>query len=338
MGRRQMLVDTHIHYLPDTLRAVYRGREEPPMLTGRAGAEALVYGSGHVEPTGPAEGQRERLFGAFEEAGIDLALVSVNQPGVLGLPLEDAPGVARDVNDELLELVAGSGGRVVGLATLAWQVPDAAVEELARATALGMRGAMICSNICGEPIDSPRFRPILDAASSLRAPLLLHPTLPLSAPHLADHKGLLAAAGYLFDTTTAATRLLLSGIPQELPELGVILAHSASLLPALASRLDEEWQRGGLALPDGVDGPPSELLRWLYSDTVGGSAAAVHACISLLGLERVMFGSDYPFWPAARASEVFAALSLSGAERDEVASETAIALFGLERERSEPGS
>lgn len=324
-----MLVDTHIHYLPDALRAAYRRRDEPPMVTGRPGSDILVYGAGHIEPIGPAEGQRERLFHAFDEAGIDLALVSVNQPGVLGLPLEEAPAVARDANDELLEIAAGSNGRVVGLGALPWQLPDAAVEELERVIGLGMRGAMACSNVCGEAIDGARFRPILRAANDLGVPLLLHPTLPLSAPQLSDHKGLLTAVGYLFDTTTAATRLIASGVPQELPGLGVILAHSASLLPALAGRLDEEWRRGGLALPDGLEGPPSALLRWLYSDTAGGSAAAVHACISLIGVDRVMFGSDYPFWTAARAIDVFAGLSLSKVEREKVAGETALALFGL---------
>jgi aminocarboxymuconate-semialdehyde decarboxylase len=333
-----MLVDTHIHYLPDVLRAAYRCRSEPPMVVEGVGGDSLVYGGGHVEPIGPAAGQRDRLFAAFGEAGTDLALVSGNQPGVLGLPAEDAPAVAREANDELLELAACSRGRVVGLATLPWQDPAAAVEELERVTGLGMRGAMVCSNICGEPIDGPRFRPVLEAASRLGAPLLLHPTLPLSAPHLHEYKGLLAAVGYMFDTTTAATRLLVSGVPQELPDLGIVLAHSASLLPALAGRLDEEWRRGGLALPDGADGPPSELLRWLYSDTAGGSVAAVHACISILGADRVMFGSDYPFWTAGHAAKVFTALSLSEADRALVAGDTALALFGLGRGEGGPGT
>ena len=156
------------------------------------------------------------------------------------------------------------------------------------------------SNVCGDPVDAPLFEPILDAASVLRAPLLLHPTLPLTAGHLNQYKGLLAAVGYLFDTTTAAARLLLSGVFDRLPDLAVVLGHSGSLLPALAGRMDEEWRRGGLELPPGADGPPSALLRRLYSDTAGGSAAAVEACIAVLGVDKVMFGSDYPFWSAGR--------------------------------------
>lgn len=330
-----MLVDVHIHYLPDSLRSAYRRRDDPPLVKTVGGGDALVYGGGHVEPIPPAGGQWERLYEALDEAHVDVALVSVNQPGVLGLAVEEASAVARDANDELAELASRSGGRVVGIATLPWQVPDAAVAELERVMAGGMRGAMICSNICGEPIDHPRFRPVLEAASTLRAPLLLHPTLPLSAPHVEDHRGLLAAVGYLFDTTTAATRLLVSGVPQDLPELAVVLAHSASLLPALAGRLDEEWRRGGLKLPDSVDSPPSELLRWLYSDTAGGSVSAVQACIALLGADRVMFGSDYPFWTAGHAARVFAELSVAERDREKMASETALALYGLTSQTSQ---
>jgi len=324
-----MLVDTHIHYLPETIRAVYRRRQEPPMIIPWEKGEALSYGGGHVEPIGPEEGQWERLFEALDTVGTDVALVSINQPGVLGLPVNDGDAVARDANDELLALAASSGGRVVGMATLPWLKPEAAAAELERTAGLGMRGAMVHSNLCGEAVDAPRFAPVLETAAAVHAPLLLHPTLPLSAPHLNDYKGLLAAVGYLFDTTTAATRLLLSGVPVRLPDLGVVLAHSASLLPALAGRLDEEWRRGGLALPAGVDGPPSELLRFLYSDTAGGSVTAVAACMALLGVDRVMFGSDYPFWTAEAAGAVFAGLPLSEEEREMVAGETAVALFGL---------
>ena len=299
------------------------------MVIARDEGEALVYGAGHVEPIGRADEQRDALFASLDEIGTSLALVSVNQPGVLGLPEGEGPAVARDANDELLALCASSGGRVVGLATLPWLSPSAAVEELERVVALGMRGAMVCSNICGQAVDRPLFEPILEAASRLSAPLLLHPTLPLSAGHLNDYKGLLAAAGYLFDTSTAAARLILSGVPERLPELAVVLSHSGSLLPALAGRLDEEWRRGGLELPAGAEGPPSELLKWLYSDTAGGSTRAVEACISLLGANRVMFGSDYPFWNAEHAWSVFSALSLSREDREMIASETAVQLFGV---------
>ena len=142
-GVRQqvMLVDTHIHYLPGVLRDVYRRRSEPPMIIDRDHRDAIVYGAGHVEPLRNADEQREALFAALDEIGTDVALVSINQPGVLGLPEEDGIAIARDANDELLALAGSSGGRITGLATLAWRRPGAAVEELERVVALGMRGA-----------------------------------------------------------------------------------------------------------------------------------------------------------------------------------------------------
>jgi predicted TIM-barrel fold metal-dependent hydrolase len=108
--------------------------------------------------------------------------------------------VACDANDELAELIGTSSGALDGLATLLRQDAKAAVDELTRAASLRLKGAMAYSSVAGRPLDSPEFDAIFEAAKSCPMPLLLHPTVPAQVDAVSD-RGLICAAGFLFDTT-----------------------------------------------------------------------------------------------------------------------------------------
>jgi aminocarboxymuconate-semialdehyde decarboxylase len=130
-------------------------------------------------------------------------------------------------------------------------------------------------------------------------PLLVHPTYPLSA-RLLDAYALIPTLGFLVDTTTAALRLVLDGLYGRHPELKLVVAHAGSLLPQLAGRIDYEAARD----PNGygaLSGPPGEHLRLLYTDCVCVWPPALRSAVELLGPDRVMFGSDYPFWEPERS-------------------------------------
>jgi predicted TIM-barrel fold metal-dependent hydrolase len=256
-------------------------------------------------------------------------VLSINQPGVIGLPPGQAGRVARAANDELAELAAGSGGRVRGLATLPWQCPVEAAAELRRAVGLGLRGAMACSNVAGRALDEPEFAPVFAAAEEQEVPLLLHPTLPLCVPTLGDY-GLACPVGFLVDTTTAVLRLILSGLFDRQPRLKLVICHAGGLLPQLAGRLDLEQRRGILSGGHDRRGRlSSDYLSLLYTDTAGGSPAAVESALQLFGPNHVMFGSDAPFWNHADGLQLLDQLAVAPAQLDDIRGRTAVELFGL---------
>jgi aminocarboxymuconate-semialdehyde decarboxylase len=262
----------------------------------------------------------------MDEQGIDVAVLSINIPGVDWFPDSDGPAVAREVNDELADLVARHPERFRALATLPMQSPEAAAAELERTTAAGFRGAMIYSNVAGQPLDRPELRIVFETAARLRTPLFIHPTFPLTAGTV-DAYALIPTLGFMFDTTTAAVRLVLDGLFERHPDFRLILAHAASLLPQLAGRIDYEAERhpgarGALT----VD--PSEHLRLIYTDSVCVWPSALRSTIELVSPERVMFGSDYPFWDPDRTLATIEAAGLDADVRAGILSENAVRLFG----------
>jgi aminocarboxymuconate-semialdehyde decarboxylase len=331
MGMRvHPIVDVHIHYLPRALLSTLLGRDRFPRAERRGGSLVLEFGNGYVEHVGEHLAEPEGLRESLRLAGVDIAVVSINQPGVLLLPPIEAAAVARDANDELLQLVRDSDGAIEGLATLPWQVTDAAVDELERAASMGLKGAMVCSNIAGAPLDAPAFDPTFEAAAARSMPLLLHPTLPADVSTLSEH-GLICAAGFLFDTTTAVLRMMFAGTMDRHPTLRILLAHAGSLLPLLAGRIEREHARGALPVALPAERRPADYLRRLYTDTIAGSPKALELAIDLVGADHVCFGSDFPFNNQAQALDL--ALSAAGGDdnlRTAVCGRNACALFDLE--------
>jgi aminocarboxymuconate-semialdehyde decarboxylase len=307
------VVDIHIHYLPPALLSTLLRRSEFPRAQRLGGSLVLEFGNGYVERIDARLAEPEGMKESLEQAGVDLAVVSINQPGVLLLGATEAAAVARDANDELVQLVRDSRGAIEGLATLPWQETDAAVAELERAASIGLKGAMVCSNIAGEYLDSPGFDPTFEAASARSFPLLLHPTMPVNVSNLSEH-GLICAAGFLFDTTTAVLRMLFAGTLDRHPSLKILLAHAGSLLPLLAGRIEREYARGALPVALPVGRRPGEYLRRLYTDTIAGSSKALELAIDLVGADHVCFGSDFPFNDQTQALD----LALSVTDDDEV--------------------
>ena len=70
---------------------------------------------------------------AMDAAGIDIQVLSHNQPGCQALDADAAAPVAREVNDLLSEAVKAHPDRFAGLAALPTADPAAAVKELDRA-------------------------------------------------------------------------------------------------------------------------------------------------------------------------------------------------------------
>ena len=312
-GRR--VVDVHTHYLPAALVSALEARRDLPMITREGDRRLIHYGAGNIHPMLPAMSDIERRLADMDEQGIDLAVLSVNVPGADWFPAADGPVVARDINDELADLVARHPGRLAAMACMPMQAPEAAAAELERTHALGFHGGMVFSNAAGEPLDTPIY---------------VHPTYPLTAATV-DAYALIPTVGFLFDTTTAALRLVLGGLYERHPHFKLVLSHVASLVPFIVGRIDYEAERhrdvGGWGA---LSAPPSEHLRLLYTDVVSVWPPAVRITVEFLGAERVMYGSDYPFWDPVRSTEALAACEFDDVAMRAIEHETANAVFGLD--------
>jgi aminocarboxymuconate-semialdehyde decarboxylase len=182
--------------------------------------------------------------------------------------------------------------------------------------------------VAGRSLDEPEFDQVFGASEELGAPFLLHPSLPLAVRTLGPY-GLTCAAGFLMDTTTAILRLIFCGTFDRHPELRLILGHAGSLLPQLAGRIDLEYERGTISRTLAEGRYPTDYMKLLYTDTVAGSATALRAGVELLGPDRVMLGSDYPFWSHDLALGIVRDAAFDAETIARITGRNAVGLFGL---------
>ena len=97
-------------------------------------------------------------IGQMDEAGIDLAVLSITAPGVQVFDAMTANSLAIQANDELAIAVGKHPTRFAGLATVAPQHPRSAAQELERAAKkLGMKGFLINSHTLNEYLDDAKY-------------------------------------------------------------------------------------------------------------------------------------------------------------------------------------
>lgn len=225
--------------------------------------------------------------------GVDTQVLTLTTPGTHVEEPKEAVRLAALVNDEFREGVEQYGKRFVALATLPLNDPAASVRELQRACRdLGMRGAMLFSNINGVALSDARFWPLYEAANDLEAVLYIHPTNPVNVDAMQQF-WLMPLVGFLFDTTLAAASLVFSGIPERFPRIQWVLTHMGGAIPYLAERLDRGF-RAFRECRDHIDRPPSEYLKQFYYDTVNFDRNAIRLAIAFAGTDRILAGSDYP--------------------------------------------
>ncbi len=235
-----------------------------------------------------------------DAAGIDLQVLSHNQPGCQALDATAAVPVAREVNDVLFETVKAHPERFAGLAALPTADPAAAARELERAvTRLGFKGAMINGHTRGSFLDDRRYWGIFDAAHALGVPIYLHPSKPHPAVMQAYFDGYeelaLAAWGFGIDTGAHFLRMVFAGVFDAFPNLTVILGHLGEGLPFMLHRIQDQTQLA--ARRRGLKRTPMQYLTENLVVTCSGnfSAPAFACSVAALGIDNVMFSVDWPY-------------------------------------------
>jgi len=189
---------------------------------------------------------------------------------------------------------------------------------------------IIGSNINGQPLDSERFRPILSDIERRDMPIFLHPTTPACwKTRLADYR-LVPVVGFPFETTITAARLVFSGILAAHPKLKIVLAHLGGALPYLAGRIDTAFDAFD-ECRQATTQRPLNLLKKFYADAIAYYTPAIRCAVELLGADRLLFGTDYPFTIGAPSKilESIRQARLTETEEKAIHSETARKLLRL---------
>ncbi len=321
-----VIVDWQHHYVP-LAAATARGY--------RPGSNAQVLRDGISRTT-----LHDRLYDLewhlreMDEAGIDLAVLTCQ----LGwdAPLDEA----RTINDGLAEAQARYPRRFVGLCHVPVEAGAAALREVDRAVdELGLRGINITSQIADQPLDRPEFRPFFAHAAARGLVVFVHPaSLPAGYEFARDYD-LARIVGREFDLALAVTRVIISGMLEELPDLRLVFGHFGGGIAAIKERIEAKGFRFGT-----LRRPFAESFRRLYFDMAGfeGGPAALACALTGIAPEQLVFATDYPqdftdtMTATGRGVRGMAdyvarvrALDLPEATKDDILGGTALRLLGM---------
>ena len=208
---------------------------------------------------------------------------------------EDTYDLSRFLNDHISGVVNDYPDRFIGLGTLPMQSPDLAIKELERCmNELGLAGIEIGTHINEWNLNDEHLFPIFEAAQELEASIFVHPWDMIGKERMPKY-WLPWLVGMPAETSLAICSMIFGGIFERLPQLKVCFAHGGGSFPSTIGRIEHGFNvRPDLCAIDNEANPRKYLGRfWL--DSLVHDEMAMKYVIDLIGEDKIVMGSDYPF-------------------------------------------
>jgi predicted TIM-barrel fold metal-dependent hydrolase len=291
-----MVVDHQSHWYPPAYFESLLGRSGYPRAEhGDEGGFRLETGSGRPWDVPASFVDLEQQVRDMDENGVDVMVLSPGAFGgdTRGFDRDEAIATMRLLNGEMARAQRLHPERMVGLAVLPMDDPEAALELLSEAVEkLGLRGVSLVSNIDGRSVADPNMLDIYRRIDALGVPLFLHPAQRSVAVQANYSPIIEMGLSWMFDTSAAALALIYSGVLDECPSLTVVHPHLGGTLPYLADRVMAQAKY----VPSNAAEPLTHYLtERFYTDSVGMTPGALSLAVDTYGADRVLFGTDYPW-------------------------------------------
>ena len=256
----------------------------------------------------------ERRLVEMDRVGIDRQMLSPNPLTFFG-GVEPGPAIdfARATNDAMAALVAEHPDRLLGSAQLPLQDPDAAIVELERAIGeLGLVAGYVGTEY-GLAFDDPRLDDFYRRIVELDVPLFVHGVTNDGRGPAPDGRlrrfGLDLIVGYTYEETLAAATFVLGGVLDRHPALDVCLSHGGGAVAFLAQRFDS------MASFQGRESDFAAALRRLWFDSHLEPGAARDLVVATVGVDRMVYGTNFGGWDTPAATDDFDASLTPNAHR-----------------------
>jgi 6-methylsalicylate decarboxylase len=281
MSESARRIDVHHHLIP------------PPFVKA-------MHAVGQTEVAGAAlpNWTPEDSIRNMDAHGIETAILSLSTPGVRLGDQTQACDLARACNDFAAETMAAHPSRFGMFAVLPMPFTHNACKEAVHALdVLHADGIVLLGSTDGIFLGDARFDELMAELDRRGTVVFVHPNLHPTTSDLQLHTpGFMVE--FLCDTTRAATNLIFSGTLERFPHIRWILAHAGGFLPFIAWRLSL-----GNTMPELAAKAPRGVLHYIrsfyYDTALSPSPYALAALCELVEPQQILFGSDYPFAPAA---------------------------------------
>jgi 6-methylsalicylate decarboxylase len=272
-----LMIDTHHHVLPDFFWQATENADAP------------------VGGLAPLHWSKEASISFMDNAGIDVAIVSLSTPGVHTGDRAKARSLARRCNEFSAELIRSRPDRFGGFACLPLPDVDASLEELSHAQdVLNLDGFVLFTNSIGVYLGDASLEPIFAELERRKAVVYVHPN-PSPDP-IAHSLGLPDnLLDFPTDTNRAVAQLHYTNRFARTPNVNYIFSHAGGSIPYLAARFAIIDEMG--FIPGGDErGSAAEMFRRYYWDTaLSASDPVLHMLRDVAGINQVLYGTDFPY-------------------------------------------
>ena len=252
--------------------------------------------------------------------GVDVQVLSTNASFYnYDMDASVVAAMARDCNDYVAQLTKDHPDRFSGFATLPMQDVAASIAELERSMNMGLKGAMIGDHVNGKTFDEPEFMPLWKSAEASGAVMLIHQGGDTIVSPRSNRYHLPNTIGNLADRAVTFASFVFGGVMDACPGLRICLCHGGGYTCYGIGRMDRGWQVRREARAH-ITQPPSTYLNKFYYDCLTHSEEALRYLIDSVGIDRVVFGTDWPFdmatdWPV---SDILRMESLTMEEKEAI--------------------
>jgi predicted TIM-barrel fold metal-dependent hydrolase len=262
------IIDVHAHFQPPAIRAL----NQP----GPMNAWSL-----------------EKQIEDMDVAGVQRAMLSVTTPGVPAKG-ELARKLARETNEYAAKLGTDHGKRFGSFLCLPMDDLDSALAETAYGLdTLKAQGVCLFTSYDGRYLGDAAFDPLFEELNRRKAVVYVHPTNAACCtrllPEVPD-----TVVEYGTDTTRAISSYVYRGAARKFPDVKMIWSHSGGTMPHLIERFDfiDRSPQTRQQVPDGFR---ASIARFWYDIAQASNPVATRALRTVIPMERIVFGTDYPF-------------------------------------------
>src|ERR1700739_496804 len=274
---KQLTIDTHHHILPDFFWRETNDSQSP------------------VGGLAPLQWSKEAMISFMDDAGIDVAVMSVSTPGVHLGDSEKARSLARRCNEFAAELVHARPDRFASFACTPLPDIDFSLEEVSYAfDVLRLDGLVLFTNSNGVYLGDAALEPVFQELERRQAVVFVHPN---PSPDAAAHSLGLPdnLLDFPTDTNRAVAQMHYTNRFARTPNVKYIMSHAGGSIPYLAARfaiIDE------IGFVKGAEqrGSAADMFRRIYWDTALSATDPVLRMLrDVAGIAQVLFGTDFPY-------------------------------------------
>ena len=213
---------------------------------------------------------------------------------------DECSRIIRFYNEASARLKSDYPGRFLFCASLPLPDVEASIKEAVYALdTLDADGIKLATNSRGQYLGDPALDTLMSVLNERHAVVILHPHKPVPVNDTLISATPLAIYEYPAETTRTVINMITHNVPARYPNIRFVIPHCGSFVPLALPRMK-------MVHPAMVAKGLMNLIDWeanlrnLYYDLAGGATPdVIKSLLSITTPDHLMYGSDYPYQPAA---------------------------------------